>query len=149
MSPRSAGPPESPIHIFVDRNLASGVLLRELREAQITCDLGLVVHSHMEEFPEFDKVGEVSDAKWLSEIGERGWLILSRDLKIRYNDVERQAIRDSGALFFAITAKNVPSTELARIIIKALKRIVDFARHHSPPFIALVYRDGKIREVDL
>ena len=65
MSPRSAGPPESPIHIFIDRNLSSGVLLRKLREAQITRDLGLVIHSHLEEYPEFDKVGEVSDAKWL------------------------------------------------------------------------------------
>ena len=124
-------------------------MLRELREAQITRDLGLVVHSHMDEYPEFDRVGEVSDAKWLSEIGERGWLILSRDLKIRSNDVERQAIRDSGASFFAITAKNVPSRELARIILNALKRIVEFAQHHTPPFIALVYRDRRIREIDL
>ena len=149
MSPRSAGPPESSIHIFVDRNLASGVLLRELREAQITHDLGLDIRSHMEEFPEFDSVEEVSDAKWLREIGGRGWLILSRDLRIRYNDVEKRAIKDSGASFFAITAKNVPSRELARIILNALKRIVEFARNHSMPFIALVYRDGKIREVDL
>ncbi|MDE3257824.1 MAG: hypothetical protein OYM47_08330 [Gemmatimonadota bacterium] len=149
MSPRSAGPPESPIHIFVDRNLASGVLLRELREAQITHDLGLEFRSHMEEFPEFDTVGELSDAQWLGEIGQRGWLILSRDLRIRYNQAEKQAIKDSRASFFAITAKNVSSRELAQIILKAMKRIVGFARHHDPPFIALVYRDGKIKAVDL
>ena len=149
MGPRSAGPPESPIHIFVDRNLSSGAFLRELREAQITSDLGLVVRSHLEEYPEFDSIGEVSDAKWLREIGERGWLILSRDLRIRYNDVEKQAIKDSGASLFAITAKNVASKDLAQIILKAMKRIVDFARHNDPPFIALVYRDGRIRDVDL
>ena len=57
MSPRSAGPREYPKHIFVDRNMSSGVLLRNLREAQITRDLGLAVRSHLEEYPEFDSVG--------------------------------------------------------------------------------------------
>ncbi len=149
MSPRSAGPPESPIHLFVDRNLSSRVLLRELREAQITKDLGLEIRDHVTEFPEFNTEGEVTDAEWLGEIGERGWLILSRDLKIRYNEVEKQAIKNSGASFFAITAKNVSSRELAEIILKAMNRIVSFAEQHRPPFIALVYRNGQIREIDL
>lgn len=149
MSPRSAGPPESSIHIFVDRNLASGVLLRELREAQITHDLGLDIRSHMEEFPEFVSVEEVSDAKWLREIGERGWLILSRDLRIRYNDVEKRAIKDSRASFFALTAKKASSRELASIVVKAMNRVVRFAEQHDPPFIARIYRDGRIEEVEL
>ncbi len=149
MSPRSAGPPESPIHIFVDRNLASGVLLRELREAQITRDLGLEFRSHMEEFPEFDTVGEISDAQWLGEIGQRGWLILSRDLRIRYNQAEKQAIKDSRASFFAITAKKASSKELASIVVKAMNRVVTFAEQHDPPFIARIYRDGRIEEVEL
>lgn len=149
MSPRSAGLHESSIHIFVDRNLASGVLLRELREAQITHELGLDIRSHMEEFPEFDSVEEVSDAKWLREIGERGWLILSRDLRIRYNDVEKQAIKDSGASFFALTAKKASSKELASIVVKAMNRVVTFAEQHDPPFIARIYRDGRIEEVEL
>ena len=149
MSPQSGGPPESPIHIFVDRNLSGGILLRKLREAQVTSDLGLVIRSHPEEFPEFDIIGEVSDAAWLAEIGKRGWLILSRDLRIQYNEVEKQAVKDSGASFFAITAKNVSSAEMARIILKAMKRIVTFAEEHSPPFIAKVYRDGRIAKIDL
>lgn len=149
MSPRSGGPPESPIHIFVDRNLSSGILIRELREAHVTSDLGLVIRSHPEEFPEFDIIGEVSDAAWLAEIGNRGWLILSRDLRIQYNEVEKQAVKDSGASFFAITAKSVSSAEMARIILKAMKRIVRFAEQHTPPFIAKVYRDGRVVEIDL
>ena len=149
MSPRSAGPPESPIHKFIDRNLSSGVLLRKLREAQITRDLGLVIHSHLEEYPEFDKVGEVSDAKWLREIGERGWLILSRDLRIRYNDVEKQAIRESGASFFALTPKKTSSPELASIVLKAMNRILRCAEQHNSPYIARIYRDGRIKEVEL
>ena len=57
MSPRSAGPPDPPVRIFVDRNLSSGILLRELREARITKDLGLEIRDHVTEFPENDNIG--------------------------------------------------------------------------------------------
>lgn len=149
MSPRSAGPRDSPVHIFVDRNLSSGILIRELREARITKELGLEIRDHVTEFPEFNTAREVTDAEWLGRIGNRGWLILSRDLKIQYNEVEKQAIKDSGASFFAITAKTLSSAEMARIILKAMKRIVRFAEQHTPPFIAKVYRDGRVVEIDL
>ena len=149
MSLPSAGPHDSRIRVFLDRNLTSRILLQELRKAQITKDMGLDIRAHGEEFPEFNTLREVTDAEWLEEIGQRGWLILSRDLKIQYNQAEKQAIKDSRASFFAITAKNLPSTEMARFILKAMNRIVIFAEQHNPPFIARVYRDGRIVEIEL
>ena len=49
MSLPSAGPHDSRIRVFLDRNLTSRILLQELRKAQITKDMGLDIRAHPDE----------------------------------------------------------------------------------------------------
>lgn len=44
------------------------------------------------------------DEVWLTACGERHWIVLSRDQRIRRRVLEREAIRQSGAAVFALTA---------------------------------------------
>jgi predicted nuclease of predicted toxin-antitoxin system len=51
-----------------------------------------VVMALKDEFP-----SNAADVDWLPAAGRQGWIVVSRDAKQRRRDVERNAIRESGA----------------------------------------------------
>lgn len=80
----------------------------------------------------------VSDEEWLARAGTEGWLILTKDAKIRYREAELDAIRAHRAKVFVVAGKRLTGPELADRVVRNLRRIEQAARKEGP-FIYAVY----------
>ena len=67
---------------------------------QVLRDAGLSVEKHDDHFDQ-----NTLDQVWLSEVGRRGWVAISRNLRIRYQPNERDAVMRSGARLFIVIGK--------------------------------------------
>lgn len=59
------------------------------------------------------------DEIWLKEIGANGWVLLTKDSRIRYRRNELQALLLSEGRSFVLVSSNLPGSEIAEIFIKA------------------------------
>ncbi len=125
-------PPESPV-FFLDRSLGKIRIAAALRQA------GAIVHIHDDYFPPNAK-----DEDWLTRVGRNGWIVLTKDHRIRYRNLERAALINAGVGAFILTAGDLQGDEMAEIFVKALLAIAKFLRKHKKPFIARVVRDGSV-----
>lgn len=112
---------------FTDRDLGKQFPAC-LREA------GLAVETHDDHFDP-----AASDEEWLTEVGRRGWLVLTRDKRIRYKPNERDAVMRAGVGMFVLVG-GMPHQQLAENFVATVKRVEAFLRKHHPPFIAKIYR---------
>jgi hypothetical protein len=70
--------------------------------------------------------------------------VLTKDHRIRYRNLEREALMNAGVGAFILTAGDLQGDEMAEIFVKALPAIAKFLRKHKKPFIAKVARDGSV-----
>lgn len=124
--------PEPPV-FFLDRSLGKIRIATALRQA------GAIVQIHDDYFPPNAK-----DEDWLTQVGRNGWIVLTKDHRIRYRNLERAALMHAGVGAFILTAGDLQGDEMADIFVKALPAITRFLRKHKKPFIARVARDGSV-----
>lgn len=123
---------------FLDRSLGRHVVADALTAA------GAVVKVHADFFQE-----DAPDDDWLHWVGERGWLVLTKDKRIRYRKVEFAAVEQARVRLFVLTAGQITASEMGRIFVKALKKMERLATKHDEPFIARVTRAGNVSRYDL
>lgn len=112
---------------FTDRDLGK-------QFPAILKDAGLKVERHADHF-----APNAADEEWLRFVGERRWLALTHDGRIRYKPNELAAVvRHRVALF--VVVGDAPYPELARSFVKNATRVESFAAARTPPYIAKVYR---------
>jgi predicted nuclease of predicted toxin-antitoxin system len=87
---------------------------------------------------------DAEDEEWLREVGRRGWVVLTRDRRIRYRSHERAALIQAGVRAFVLVAGNLSGREMAAVFVKALPAMRRFMVRHPPPFIAKVTRSGAV-----
>ena len=116
---------------FTDRDL--GKQFPEILRAA-----GLTVERHADHFAH-----NTADEVWLEEIGNRGWIALSHDHRIRYKPNERDAVMRHGVALLVIVGK-APFPDLARSFVNTLPRIEEFVKRHKRPFVAKVYRPSQV-----
>ena len=115
-------------HIFfTDRDLGK-------RFPEILSAAGLQVKRHADHFPH-----DCPDPVWLEEIGQRGWIAITHDGRIRYKPNELAAVIQHRVALLVIIG-HAPYPQLARAFVATQDRIFDFLERHNPPFIAKVYR---------
>jgi len=108
--------------------------------ARILRAAALNVEVHDDHFPQ-----DALDPEWLRAVGERNWIVVTRDERIRYRVAEKQAIRRAKVRAFVLAAQgNLRAEMLAEIFLKALGSIRAIVTKHRPPFIAKIWRDGKV-----
>jgi hypothetical protein len=99
-----------PLVFFVDRSLGRKVIPNALREANER------VKTHDELFAQ-----DTPDETWLKEAGRQGWIVLTKDTRIRYHANEIAALLNSQVRAFVLTARgDLTGAEMAAIFIKAL-----------------------------
>ena len=126
-------PPERLV-FFVDRSLGRRIIADALRQ------VGEEVRIHDELFPQ-----DAADTAWLIEAGKQGWIVLTKDTRIRYRALETAALRAARVRAFVLTARgDLSGPEIADIFIKALRPIKKVCAKVAPPFIARVSRDGNV-----
>jgi hypothetical protein len=79
--PSDAKPPDGTV-FFIDRSLG----VEPIRTELISC--GLVVEIHDDHFARDEE-----DRVWLKTVGERGWVVLTKDQRLRYRPLEISALR--------------------------------------------------------
>ncbi len=94
--PSAAKPPDGTV-FFIDRSLGLEPIRAELIKS------GLVVEIHDDHFER-----DADDQAWLKKVGTRGWVVLTKDQRLRYRPLEIAALRASHARVFVLTAGNLP-----------------------------------------
>jgi predicted nuclease of predicted toxin-antitoxin system len=128
----AAKPPDGTV-FFIDRSLGKEPIRTELINA------GLVVEIHDDHFARDEE-----DRVWLRTVGERGWVVLTKDQRLRYRPLEIAALRASRARVFVLTAGNLRGIEIAAVFVSALPRIFRVLHSVPGPFIARVSRSAHI-----
>jgi predicted nuclease of predicted toxin-antitoxin system len=117
----------------LDRNPGKRTVADALRQA------GADVRVHDDHFSP-----NARDEEWLSEVGRRQWVVLTKDTRIRYREIERMALMNARVRTFVLTAKNLQGLEMANIFVAALPAIQRFTTKHTQPFIAKITRSGRV-----
>jgi predicted nuclease of predicted toxin-antitoxin system len=130
--PSAAKPPEETV-FFIDRSLGVEPIRTELINA------GLTVEIHDDHFARDEE-----DRVWLRTVGGRGWVVLTKDQKLRYRPLEIAALRASEARVFVLTAGNLRGSEIAAVFLSALPRTSRVLHNLPGPFVARVSRSGHV-----
>jgi hypothetical protein len=77
---------------FIDRSLGGRVIAEALRAA------GAQVEIHDAHF-----APDAPDVEWLATVGKQGWVVLSKDARIRRDAFEREALRSASVKAFFLT----------------------------------------------
>lgn len=85
------------------------------------------------------------DREWLHEVGRRGWVVLTKDQRIRYRKGELQALLEAGVAAFVLTSANLSGAATADAFVRALPRIAKLLRDYALPFVAAVDAAGGVR----
>jgi predicted nuclease of predicted toxin-antitoxin system len=128
----AAKPPDGTV-FFIDRSIG----VEPIRTALVKA--GLVVEVHDEHFARDEE-----DRVWLQAAGERGWVVLTKDQKLRYRPLEINALRESKARVFVLIAGNLRGVEIGAVFLDALPRICKVLYEHPGPFVARVSKSGKV-----
>lgn len=128
----AAKPPDGTV-FFIDRSLGVEPIRAQLVKA------GLTVEIHDLHF-----APDEEDRIWLKTVGERGWVVLTKDQRLRYRPLEIAALRASNARVFVLTAGNLRGIEIAGAFVAALPRICRVLRAQPGPFVARVSQSGHI-----
>lgn len=132
----STSKPREPLTFFLDESLDSLSVVTALREA------GATVQRLTEIFPK-----GTPDEVWLAKAGENGWVVLTRDKRIRYRQLERLALQAAKVRAFVFTGGNVTGKDTGAILASRLVRLERLARLESGPFIYTISRGGALKRV--
>lgn len=128
--------PPDQLTFFVDRCLGKHAFPRPLLDA------GLLVELHDDHF-----APDCPDEEWLAEIGRRGWIVITRDLRIRYRMVEREAVLANDVRVISLTARRLSAEDLGRAFATAARAVERFVAATPGPFIATMSAGGDLRVV--
>lgn len=87
---------------------------------------------------------DAKDEDWLTSVGQRGWIVLTKDDRIRYRATERAALKKAGVKTFVLTSGQLQGKEMAEAFIKALPRMKRLTVRRQGFFIAKVTRTGTV-----
>jgi len=113
--------------------LGQKIIAERLRQS------GLKVEIHDHHFPQ-----NALDEDWLSEVGERGWIVLTKDDRIRYRPAALEAYRRNKVQVFIFGSGEMKAQEMADAFVKALPKLLRFARNKPAPFFARISRAGLV-----
>ena len=119
--------------LFIDRCAWSGKLGAALDAAGIP----YVPHNQLFHHDTPDEV-------WLTAVKDNGWLILTRDQRIRYRINEHRALVDAKLMMFVLSQGGLTAEETGRIVCRAYPEIVRQSTLVLPPALFSVTRAGEV-----
>lgn len=128
----AAKPPEGTV-FFIDRSLGVEPIRSDLTRH------GVAVEIHDDHFKRDEE-----DRVWLTAVGKRGWVVFTKDQRLRYRPLEIAALRSSGARVFILVAGNLRGSEIASVFVSALPAIYRILALREGPFIARISKSGGV-----
>lgn len=120
---------------FLDRSLGKTTAAR-LRDA------GYVVHLIAGHYA--DDASDIPDEDWIAEGCSKGWVLLTKDKRIRYRAAELEALQEGH--LFCLASGNMDLAQMTQAFLDALPKIERAARDEPVGFWH-VYRDGKVKRM--
>jgi hypothetical protein len=80
--------------------------------------------------------------KVLEDYFEKG--LLTKDEKIGYRTSQLLSIAQANVRVFVLASTNLSGDAIALTFVKTLPKMTKFALNNHPPFIAKVYRSGRV-----
>jgi PIN like domain len=134
---RSAAPPERPT-LFIDRCAWSRVLGRALGAA----DIPFIEHGQL--FPQ-----ACPDEVWLQGVADKGWLVVTRDQRIRYKVNEQAAAVRAGLHLFVFTQGGSSAAQTAELLVAAYPAMVRCAAAVAAPAFYSLQMGGNVVRLKL
>jgi hypothetical protein len=75
------------------------------------------------------------DEKWLPLAAASGWLVLMRDQRVRYRELEKHALNQAGAGAFVFTGGQATAGDTANIVCRLLRKFANINRSERKPFL--------------
>lgn len=119
--------------LFLDRSLGR-IKVPALLRAQ---GLRLVTLAEHYGVPADERVADVT---WLEEAGRRGWAVLMKDERVRYDAAERAALRRYAVHCFCLTRQDLTAEAMADRFLRNLAAIPQ-ACSAPGPFVYAVQQD--------
>ena len=137
-SASSSGSPPEPARraLFIDRCAWSGALGRALREA------GIAFVAHHEQFTH-----DTPDVIWLAAAADRGWLVVTRDQRIRYRANELAAMQRARLHVFVFTQGGLTGTETGSVLVRCHAAMIRQAIQVPPPTFFSLTRSGEVNRL--
>jgi hypothetical protein len=101
-------------------------------------DPGDFIHGRLR--PPSPVAKSTKDPIWVPLVTQRGWLIISRDLRIRENIAERRIVRDAGARMVALSGEDAGNTWLQLGLLMKWWTRIEALLDEPGPFIYLAQR---------
>ena len=118
--PSSDEPPE----IYVDRSLGQVIVPEALRQLGLTVQTEVSVFGHVPE--------GIADAVWLDRAAREGWIVFTKDARIRYRVAEISVLAEGGVKAFVLSGGNLSGPEQARRFVWNINRIRRACRREGP-----------------
>jgi hypothetical protein len=87
------------------------------------------------------------DETWLPFVAEQAWVVLTKDKRNRYNEIERDAVRRHRVREFYFGSGNFTGTEMAQALAQALPEMKRISRTVGPPVVGSIRRSGTVTVV--
>ncbi len=124
----------APFVLFLDENHhRNRHLLQALATAGVECE------KHLDHF-----ATGTEDTAWLPAVAAKGWCLLTTDARIRYNFLEREAVRTNSLRMFYFPTNNLGGVDMGKALAKALPQMQKMASTQPPPFIASISKNGEV-----
>ena len=120
---------------FLDRSLGR-ITASRLRDA------GYVIHRIADRYP--NDASDIPDEDWIAEGCSQGWVLLTKDKRIRYRAEELEALQEGH--LFCLASGNMSITQMTQAFLDALPKI-ERAAQDEPVGFWHVYRDGKVKRM--
>ncbi len=88
------------------------------------------------------------DINWLKVAGGKGWIVLTKDSRIRYRALEKMTLMKAGVAAFILTSADLKGNEMAEIFVRALPAISKTIKRYQKPFIAKITRNGRVSVIE-
>jgi hypothetical protein len=94
----------------------------------------------------FDEFAGKPDVEFLPIIGERHWVLITKDKNVRRNQLEVEAILNSDVRAFVITAATLNHEQIAQLVLKTMPRIIRISQQQGP-FVYNITASGIVSRI--
>ena len=120
--------------IYIEESLCNCQPIQKVFE-----DAGIRVERHYTHFPPGKRT---PDHEWLTLVGRKGWIALTKDKKMRRLPLERAAIKQYEIKEFCFSSGDLNKDEIAKILTAHLERMLKLVAKHQGPFEAALTQDS-------
>jgi PIN domain-containing protein len=90
-----------------------------------------------------------ADEQWLPLAATRGWVVLMRDQRVRYRELEKHALIHARVGAFVFTGGQATAAETAELVCQLRRKFANINRSECKPFLYSFGMAGAIHRIAL